>query len=158
MADLDILLVRAPWAEKLVKGQKQWELRSRPVKKRGPIAVGQTKDHLILGRVTIVDCHLAAVRGRSGKLEPPADCTSDDWLGSNENLKRHCVDMEQLPKTWKKVYAWVLSSAYEYPVPIPYKHVPGCQTWLVTRKKPVSGPTSRAQCKKRPASSPVTRV
>ena len=147
MADLDILLVRAPWAEKLVKGQKQWELRSRPVKKRGPIAIGQTKDHVILGRVTIVDCHLAAVRGRSGKLEPPADCTSDDWLGNNENLKRHCVDMEQLPKTWKKVYAWVLSSAYEYPVPIPYKHVPGCQTWLVTKKSrsvvQLAGPSAR---------------
>lgn len=131
MNHLDILLVQEPWAAKLVRGTKQWELRSQPTKKRKRIAIGQTGQQVVLGEVRIVDCKLVSVRGRDGQWRPPPE-GSGDWLGSLNNMSRHGVDLEKLPKNWERVYAWVMSSAIEYPVPVPYKHVKGCQSWIAS--------------------------
>eukprot|EP00438_Fugacium_kawagutii_P026720 Skav228686 [mRNA] locus=scaffold2247:153627:154091:- [translate_table: standard] len=133
MKHLDILLVRAPWARKLVSGEKQWELRSKPTMKRGRIAIGQTGERVVVGEAAIVDCRLVAVRDSgdgNGQWKPTA---SGEWLGSLDSRRLHGgVDFEKWPKNWKKVYAWIMSSACQYQKPVPYRHVNGCQTWIAS--------------------------
>ena len=139
MQQLDILLVKEPWARKLVKGEKSWELRSTNVTNRGRIALGQTGKHLVLGEVTITSCSLVAERGADGKLQPPAG-REGDWLGSAKNIPLHGVSkLEELPGTWKRVYAWGVASAREYQPPIPFKHVTGCQTWISPEQSKKAG-------------------
>ena len=153
---LDILLVQKPWAKLLAQGHKTWELRSTKTSAIGKkIAIGQTVQCLALGEVTVTDCILVAVRDASGKLVPPEGC-EDDWLASEKNLKLHCVKdpVKQLPDKWKKVYAWVMSSAHEYEVPIPYKHANGCVTWISSNPKAAKScqSSSRKKVLKKPSS------
>ncbi len=50
------LIVRAPWAGKIVDGTKPIEYRSRPTNIRGRIAILESKTCVALGEATLTDC------------------------------------------------------------------------------------------------------
>eukprot|EP00438_Fugacium_kawagutii_P036359 Skav221513 [mRNA] locus=scaffold5053:53540:55329:+ [translate_table: standard] len=74
------LLLRPPWAQLVVAGEKVWELRSTAVHRRGRIAIAESGSGILLGEVTIVDC--VRVGRRSGSQLALRFCL---WIGVLKN-------------------------------------------------------------------------
>lgn len=112
------LLIMSPWIEKILSGEKTWEMRGIPTDIRGPIALIKSGSGLILGT-----CNLVAVKGPL----PMTEILSTDKHGipqsEVENLLRNVLKYE-------KVYAWVLEEARPLRNPIPYDHPSGAVRWV----------------------------
>lgn len=50
------LVIRSPWVEKILAGSKTWELRKKPTRIRGPIAIIRGGSGLVVGTAEITDC------------------------------------------------------------------------------------------------------
>jgi len=107
------LIIKQPWIELILSGQKTWEMRSRPTNVRGRIGLIVQGTGLIVGEVDITDC-----------LAP---LTEKEMHHSPYHLL-HMVDEIELLKKWR--YAWVLKNAKRYKKPIPYNHPQGAVTWV----------------------------
>ena len=147
------LLVRPPWAEMIVKGQKIWELRSTATRKRGRIAIAQSGTGTLLGEVTIVDCL------QVGRRCPDGTITSWNneahFLGAPDNIPKHCVE-DVRAITYKSVWAWVLQAPTLYPSPVPYSHPQGAVIWVNLQKEPAAK-RNRRQGDRDKVSSPKRR-
>jgi hypothetical protein len=107
------LIIKSPWIEQILDGQKTWEIRGSNTKIRGNVALIKSGSGKIFGEVTIV-----------GSREL---CLED----YQETKRFHLVDSEkalQLP--YKKTYAWVMENPVLYKEPIPYKHPMGAVIWV----------------------------
>ena len=106
------LVIRSPWIEKILSGDKTWEIRGTRTNIRGPIGL---------------------IRKGSGYVE--GFCELKDVLGPlthkemRNNFDKHCITDLKLV-TYKKVYAWVISNAKPLKKPIPYKHPQGAVIWV----------------------------
>lgn len=105
------LLIRSPHIEKILAGEKTWEMRSSRTEIRGRIALIKAGSGMIVGTATMY-----------GSL--PA-LTEDRW---EDTRKFHGVeDLERLRK-WK--YPWQLLDVIPLPDPIPYDHPKGAVIWV----------------------------
>jgi len=50
------LVIKSPWIEKILAGEKTWELRTRAVRERGTIALIKGGSGTIVGTCSILDC------------------------------------------------------------------------------------------------------
>lgn len=50
------LIVRPPWARRIVRGEKREEFRSRPTRIRDRIGIIEAGTRTVIGEVTISDC------------------------------------------------------------------------------------------------------
>ena len=105
------LIIRQPWIDMILNGEKTWEMRSKPTKIRGRIGLIEQGTGLIVG-----ECNLDDV----------AESVDNFNIGYGQHL--HKVDDLDLLEKWK--YPWVLSGAQRYEKPIPYKHPRGAVTWV----------------------------
>lgn len=105
------LIVRQPWLDLILIGEKRWEMRSRPTRIRGRIGLIEQGTGLIVG-----ECNLDGV----GK---PIDQFN---LGWGHHL--HKIDDYSLLEKWK--YPWLLSDAERYKNPVPYQHPKGAVVWV----------------------------
>jgi uncharacterized membrane protein len=130
------LIIRSPRIEKIIEGEKTWEIRGSNTKTRGTIALIRSGSGLVVGTCKLVDV--------VGPLSPS---------GFKRNAARHCVKVRapgnHLP--YKKTYAWVLSDATPLKKPRPYQHPQGAAIWVnlppgVSRR--VFASISRAAVKK----------
>jgi ASCH domain len=116
MPHLKALIIRSPYIELILAGQKTWEMRSWRNHWRGPVALIKKGSLQVSG---VAD--LTEVIGRM---------SDDERLASQS---KHCV----LPEVWleprmaKHNIAWILSNPMQLAVPIPYEHVKGAQSWFV---------------------------
>ena len=109
------LVIRSPWIEKILSGEKTWEVRSSRVSKRGPIALIKSQTGHIFGTCRIVDC--------IGPL------SLTQMLANGE---KHRVSETMLSTYYRpgKTFAWVLADPQQLPQPIHYRHPAGAVIWV----------------------------
>lgn len=107
------LLVQREWVEKILRGQKSWELRRSRTAARGAIALIQIGTGTVVGTCEIVDVvgplSLAELRRTTSKHRVPPPITS---------------------KPYTKTYAWVVRRARRLSRPVPYRPRRGQQIWV----------------------------
>lgn len=108
---MDALIIKNPWIDYILSGQKSWEIRGCSTKKQGTIELIQSKSGLVVGCCKIIDCI---------KL---------DLEIYKNSVDKHCINnIKKLP--YKTTYAWVLSNPVKYEKPRPYKHPKGAVIWV----------------------------
>ncbi|SDO71204.1 ASCH domain-containing protein [Halobacillus sp. SY10] len=107
------LLVKEPWIDLILSGEKTWEIRGTNTKHRGTTGLIKSGTGHVFGTVEIVDSQplTKAEYERSTSLHgiPEENC-------------------QQLP--YKRTYAWVLRNPFFYEEPIPYTHPLGAVIWV----------------------------
>jgi hypothetical protein len=106
------LVIASPWIEKIVAGEKIWEIRSKPNGRTGRIALAR-KGGSLMATCTI---------GASVPL------SNEDFA---KYFAKHRVPPEALTEFYgdANVYAWPLSDVRRLEPPIRYKH-PGGGSWV----------------------------
>ena len=108
------LLIRSPHIERILAGEKTWELRSRRTSLRGTIGLIRSKSGLVVGTCELVAC--------DGPLSPGQ---------LRRNAQRHRAPIAALRDLgYREVYAWVLANARPLEPPIPYQHPSGAVIWV----------------------------
>ena len=131
MAPTCALLLKKPWAMKILQGEKTLEIRGSNTKKRGTIAIAS--EGKVLGEVALKDSFQIAFNDEHGQmhdLEPYnfANMYAQHRVGSSSQIK------------YKKVYAWALTNPklYDHPVDLHMKR--GCIVWVKLDPKEVPLP------------------
>lgn len=107
------LIIKSPWIEKILNGQKTWEIRGSHTHIRGKVALIKSGTGLVYGTVDLVDS-LLLERNLAKSMQ-----------------EKHCISEEVFEKvSYKKVYAWVLENPVLFETPIPYKHPQGAVIWV----------------------------
>src|SRR5437867_1580017 len=90
------LLVKQPWIDKILGGEKRWEIRGSRTKVRGPIALIQSGTGCVVGTCELVD------------VEGPLSLAE-----LHLRITRHRVPPSYLNAglPYPKTYAWVLRRA-----------------------------------------------
>lgn len=114
------LIVREPWVSLIVDGQKDWEMRTRTTKIRGPIALIAGGTGKIIGVANLTD-----VKGPLSKAQMAF------------NQKRHRIPHESIgageAEKWNT--AWVLEGAKRLKEPVDYDHPSGAVIWVSLDEK-----------------------
>ena len=102
-----VLVVKKRWLDKILAGQKTWEIRQGPTAKRGWIHFAQSgSTGKLMGRGKLVDVRRLSRRS------------------FEQNVSHHCVDSWD-DVTYKTPYAWVLEDAERFERPFDYNHKRG---------------------------------
>ncbi len=105
------LIVKQPWIDYILSGEKVWEIRGSKTKFRGTIELIQSGSGLVVGKCDIVDC---------------MELSLNDYA---KNADKHNInDVKTLP--YKQTYAWVIKNAKRYQQPRKYKHPNGAIIWV----------------------------
>ena len=106
------LVVKKQWLDKIVAGEKAWEIRGCATKRRGWIHFAESKaGGKLVGRARLVDC-----------IPIPKQTFS-------KHVRQHCVaNVSEIP--YKRIFAWVLENAERFSKPYVYKHRPGAVIWV----------------------------
>ena len=109
------LVVQKSWLDKILDGEKTWEIRGSPTSHRGWVFFAQSKaTGQLFGRARLVDCFELS----ADTFEAHAD--------------RHCVPTWS-SVTYKRAFAWVLEQAERFEKPFAYAHRPGAVVWVNVR-------------------------
>ncbi len=114
------LVIRPPAVEQILSGTKCWEIRGRPVRIRGPVALIEVGSSRIRGVCEIVDC--------LGPLSVSVmEC----------NLHLHCAPERfwRGPDGYTEVFAWVLDRPRRLRPEWRYIHPRGAVTWVNLRNR-----------------------
>lgn len=105
------LIIKKPWIEYILNGQKTWEIRGCNTKIRGRIELIESGSGKIIGSCEIYDSKQLSLQ---------------DY---QSNTSKHKIkDTKSLPYT--KTYAWLIRDAERYKEPKPYKHPQGAIIWV----------------------------
>lgn len=107
------LVVREPWATRIVRGEKVWEIRGRGTGIRGHIAIAAAGTKCIIGV-----CRLTGILG---------PLTLDEYRAGQSNHRSPIEGLERLP--YPLTYAWCLAEAVSMD-PLPYPHPSGAVIWV----------------------------
>lgn len=103
------LVIQKAWLDKILSGEKTWEMRSRPTKKRGLIGLIEKGSGKIVGVARITETRPALTRR--------------NW---NEHFGRHKVPQELADDpSFNWFVPWVLSDVQKLAQPIRYQHPSG---------------------------------
>lgn len=105
------LIIKSPWIDKILRGDKTWEIRGSNTSHRGKIGLIQSGTGLVIGTAELIATH------RLAKL--------DMYL----HYEKH-----QIPNydeiTYKHIWAWELTKPTRYMQPVEYKHPQGAVIWV----------------------------
>jgi hypothetical protein len=109
------LLIRHPWIDKILDGEKTWEIRGSKTSIHGTVALIPSGSGTIIGLCDFVECigPLSAKMFRKNAAKAgmrPSEAT----LGRYRNT-----------------YAWVLARPKYLKRPVPYKHPSGAVIWVI---------------------------
>lgn len=105
------LLVRKPWIDLLLSGEKTWEMRSKPTKQRGKIFLLGVGTGQILGEIELIGC-LPPLLKKERRVYKA----------------RHRVEDLDLLEKWP--VPWVMQNPIKYSRPKYYDHPQGAVTWV----------------------------
>ncbi len=105
------LVVKKEWLDKILVGEKDWEIRGCATTRRGWVHLAQSRaGGTLVGRARLVDCVQIA---RSTFMK---------------HVHHHCVPrLSMVP--YKRIFAWVLEDAERFMRPLVYKHRQGAVIW-----------------------------
>ncbi|WP_042150226.1 ASCH domain-containing protein [Paucisalibacillus sp. EB02] len=107
------LIIKSPWIELILDGQKTWEVRGSNTKIRGTVALIKSGSGKVFGELDLIDS---------------IELTLEAY---RESKKLHGIQSEDaLALPYKKTYAWILANPKIYKEPIPYKHPMGAVIWV----------------------------
>lgn len=105
------LVIKQPWIDYLLSGEKTWEIRGSNTHIRGDVFLIQSGSGHIMGKATLVG----------------AIALSDDLYFSSID-KHKVAHGGKMP--YKKTYAWVFTNPVRFEKPVPYKHPQGAVIWV----------------------------
>jgi predicted transcriptional regulator len=109
------LIIKEPWASKVVSGEKTIELRTMQTTKVGQeIYIAKAGTKTLIGRVTIEKC----VR-----------LTLEDYMCLQDKHLARDFYIDKFEN--KKIYGWYLINPVRFDKPIVYEHPRGAQIWVV---------------------------
>lgn len=107
------LIIKSPYLEKILHGEKTWEIRGGNTKIRGKIALIKSGSGLIFGTVELIDSKKISLQEY------------------RKSEKYHCISKESCFKPhYKNIHAWILSNPIMFLEPIPYIHPQGAVIWV----------------------------
>lgn len=109
------LVIREPWIGLILEGHKTWEMRSRPTKIRGRIALARQGSGLLVGTAELVEV-------RAPLTIEELMCTQQ--LHGIPPGQAHAVAADG----W--LVPWVLADVRRFAQPVPYAHPRGAVTWV----------------------------
>ena len=113
---ISALVVKDPWASKIVAGEKTIELRTRKTRKVGEkIYIAKAGTKTLIGCATIEKCVLMTI--------PLFE----------ETINQHCTSRcyyDKIHAKNKKLYGWFLQDILKFDTLIPYDHPQGAQMWV----------------------------
>jgi hypothetical protein len=106
------LVVKKQWVDKILSGEKDWEIRGCATARRGWTHFAESRaGGILVGRARLVDC----IRIPKASFK--------------NHVHRHCVaNVADVP--YKSIYAWVFEDAERFAKPFVYKHSPGAVIWV----------------------------
>ena len=105
------LIIKKPWVDYILQGDKIWEIRGSKTKIRGKIELIQSGSGFVIGSCEIIDC---------------IQLFFEEY---KTNVKKHCVtNTDKLP--YNQTYAWVLKNQKRYEHPRKYNHPKGAIIWV----------------------------
>ena len=107
------LIIKSPYIDDILDGNKKWELRGQNTKIRGTIVLLKSGTKTALGTVDIVDVK---------------ELTLEEYNNWNYRKDNGKLPVNKLP--YKKTYAYVLENPITYDEPKPYVHPQGAVTWV----------------------------
>ena len=108
---MDALIIKKPWIDYILDGEKIWEIRGCATKKRGKIELIQSKSGLVVGCCDLIDCLKLSL---------------EDY---KKSIDKHCIkNVDKLP--YKSTFAWVVSNPLRYEAPRKYTHPNGAVIWV----------------------------
>ncbi|MBO4695635.1 MAG: ASCH domain-containing protein [Clostridia bacterium] len=105
------LIIKKEWLNKILTGEKTWEIRGRNCRIRGKIELIQSGSGLVVGCCDLVDSF------------------EIDTEILKKEKKKHCIEDINVIH-YKKAYAWVIGNPVRYSTPRPYKHPRGAVIWV----------------------------
>jgi hypothetical protein len=110
-ATKDLLLIKSPWLQLILRKRKTWEIRGSSTHKRGLIHLGLSgSGGEIHGRARVTDCRLL---------------TREEL---RKHKDKHCIeDVDSV--RYAKIYAWVFSDVLRYKKPLQHSHKQGAIIW-----------------------------
>jgi len=109
------LIVKQPYADLIMSGQKVLEMRSRHTNVRGRIGIIPKGSGEIIGTVEIVNSW---------------DYTGEDGLKGVGGQTLHCVESKDWHLLDKWCFGWQLSDPKPFEKPVKYNHPRGAVTWV----------------------------
>jgi hypothetical protein len=112
---LHALLIRHPHIDKILGGNKTWEIRGEKTNIRGTIALVASGSGTVIGVCELVDC--------VGPL------TQEQF---SKGASKPGMRKSEAQLVWyKKTYAWVLAKPKYLQTPVSYTHCSGAMIWVV---------------------------
>ena len=106
------LLIKEPWIDLILRGEKTWEIRGSNTKIRGEIHLIKSTTGKIFGSVQLVDV---------------IELDEDTYFNS---VHKHQIKDHNRTMPYKKTYAWVFENPVLFEEPIPYQHPQGAVIWV----------------------------
>lgn len=133
------IVIRQPWIEHILCGEKRWELRGRTTNIRGPVALIEGGAGRLLGVAVITDSLGPLTReGRARAAK----------RGDIPNIE---VDEDM----YENVYAWAVEDVLRLTVPVPYIHPSGAVIWVTLDPKARSAVNKKWRERSRAPIGPV---
>ncbi len=111
---LKAIVIKQPWIDLILSGEKTWEIRSRSVRARGVIGLIEGGSGKVAGLTRLVGC--------VGPLDR-------DQLASQ--FGKHRVPPQRMSEVpYTSFYAWELADARRLDPPVPYRHPAGAVIWV----------------------------
>lgn len=108
------LIIDEPWIGHILAGRKDWEMRSRPTTKRGPIALVRKGSGQVVATARLVDCL------------PPLSAAD-----MAAHADRHRIPAAMIGQEGYRWFTpWVLADVQILSMPVPYRHPSGAVTWV----------------------------
>jgi hypothetical protein len=108
------LLIRRPWIDMILDGEKTWEIRGSRTSVQGRIGLIASRSGAVVGVCDLVDC--------IGPL------TAD---GFRRNAKKAGMGpSEATLGYYRQTYAWVLEKPRRLKQPVPCEHPSGAVIWV----------------------------
>lgn len=107
------LIIKPRFLDRILAGEKTWELRGSRTRVRGMIGLIPSGSGKIVATAELVDC--------IGPL---------DRRTYDENRERHRSALSFDEQRYERVFAWVLSGVRLLPEPVPYAHPRGAIVWV----------------------------
>lgn len=120
------LIIRQPWLDRILDGQKAWEIRGTNTQIRGSIGLIQSGSGRVVGVVQLVDVQRLSSEAFHASV---AHHTITDWAP------------QSLP--YPTCYAWVVEDPIRLPEPIAYTHPRGAMRWVRFRPPLAVTPPSK---------------